>query len=147
MRITESVSIEASPGDVWAVLTDLDSHPRWRPALREFRQLSDGPLRVGARIREVLEWRGRELELEDVVVAIEPERRFGIRGGWQAATFALDILVEPRSTATSVTFDWTMHPTSLLMRVATPLLGGTMRRETVKELDGLRTYVEARPPG
>ena len=142
MRITESVLVEASPRAVWAVLTDLGSHPRWRPALREFRQVSDGPLRVGARIREVIEWRGREVELDDEVTALEPERRLGIRGGWKAATFELDMLVEPRGTATSVTFDWTMEPSTLLMRVVTPLLRETMRRETRKELDGLRAFVD-----
>ena len=146
MRITESILIEAPPRDVWAVLTDLDSHPRWRPALREFRQISAGPLRVGARIREVIEWRGRELELEDEVMALEEERRFAICGGWRAAAFALDVLLEPRSAATSVTFDWTMRPRSLLMRVVTPVLGGTMRRETLKELEGLRAHVEGQFP-
>ena len=142
MRITESITIERPVGDVWAVLTDLESHPRWRPALREFRQVSDGPLRVGSRIREVLSWRGREIVLADEVTALDPERRLSISGGWDAAEFELDLLLEPRPTATAVTFDWTMRPKSLLMRVATPFLGRAMRRATVEELEGLEAYVE-----
>jgi hypothetical protein len=128
---------------VWAIVVDLESHPRWRPALREFRQVSEGPLGVGSRIREVLAWRGRELVLADEVTALDPERRFGIRGGWRAATFELDILLEPRGQATVVIFDWTLQPRSLLMRVAAPFLKGTFDRSTAEELEGLSRYVEA----
>jgi uncharacterized protein YndB with AHSA1/START domain len=80
MRITEHVLVERPPPDVWAVLVDLESHPRWRPALREFRQGSDGPLAVGLRVREVLVWRGREIVLDDEITVLEPGRRLGIRG-------------------------------------------------------------------
>ena len=129
---------------MWPVVVDLESHPRWRPALREFRQVSEGPLAVGSRIREVLAWRGREIVLADEVTALDPERRLGIRGGWRAATFELDILVEPRGGATAVSFDWTLRPKSLLMRAAAPFLRGTFERATAEELEGLKRYVEAR---
>jgi len=145
MRITESVLVEAPASDVWAVLTDLESHPRWRPALREFRQVSEGPLRVGARIHEVIAWRGREIVLADEVTALEPERRLAIRGGWKAADFDLDMLLDPRGQSTSVTFDWFLRPKTLTMRLVAPFLRGTMRRSTLEEVEGLRTYVERGP--
>jgi uncharacterized protein YndB with AHSA1/START domain len=145
MRITESVLVEAPASDVWAVLTDLGSHPRWRPALREFRQVSEGPLRVGARIHEVIAWRGREIVLADEVTALEPERRLAIRGGWKAADFDLDMLLDPRGQSTSVTFDWLLRPKTLTMRLVAPFLRGTMRRSTLEEVEGLRTYVERGP--
>ena len=85
MRITESELVEAPASDVWAVVTDLGSHPRWRPALREFRQVSEGPS-GGTRIHEVIAWRGREIVLADEVTALEPERRLAVRGGWKART-------------------------------------------------------------
>lgn len=142
MRITETIEIDRPADEVWAVVTDIESHPLWRPALREFRQVSDGPLAVGARIHEVIAWRGREITLADEVTALEPSRRLGIRGGWQAADFELDVLLGPGGERTSVTFDWTMRPKTLLMRLATPLLGRTMRRSTIEELEGLERYVE-----
>lgn len=144
IQITERILIDRPPRDVWAVITDLESHPSWRPALREFRQVSDGPLRVGTRIHEVLSWRGREITLADEVTALEPERRLGIRGGWKAAEFELDLLLEPRGGGTTVTFDWTLEPKSLLMRLAAPLLRGTFERSTVEELEGLKKLSEGR---
>jgi carbon monoxide dehydrogenase subunit G len=144
MRVTESIGIERPPADVWAVVSDLSTHTEWRPALVEFRQVSDGPLAVGSRVREVLLWRGRELELDDVVTALEPERRFAITGGWSAAEFDLELRLEPDGESTRVTMDWPLRPKSLLLRAATPFLGRAMRKATREELELLKAYVEGR---
>lgn len=146
MRIVETIRIERSAAEVWDVVSDLGTHVEWRPALVEFRQVSEGPLAVGSRIREVLSWRGRELVLDDVVTALVPRRHLGITGGWKAADFDLDIRLEPADDgATRVTFDWPLRPKSLLMRLATPFLGAAMRRATAEEARLLKEYVEARP--
>ncbi|MDH4176592.1 MAG: SRPBCC family protein [Thermoleophilia bacterium] len=144
MRITEQIEIDAPPTDVWAVVSDLTTHTTWRPALVEFRQVSEGPLVVGSRIREVLRWRGRDVELDDVVTAIEPERLFALRGAWSGAEFELELRLEPTASGTRVTMDWPLRPKSLLLRLAAPFLGGTMRRSTVEELEHLKAYVEGR---
>lgn len=144
MKIIERIVVDRPPEEVWAVVSDLSTHLDWRPALVEFRQVSDGPLGVGSRIREVLRWRGRELVLDDVVTAFEPTRHFGLSGGWKAAEFDLDLLLEPEGDGTLVTFEWPLRPKSVLMRLATPLLGGAMRRATAEEARLLKAYVERR---
>ena len=145
MRIVEEVRIERPPADVWSVIADLDTHLAWRPALIEFRQVSDGPLGVGSRIREVLRWRGRELVLDDVVTTFDPDRHFGIRGSWKAADFELDLTLESTGdAATTVTFDWPLYPKSLVMKMVTPLLGGAMRKATAEEAALLKAYVEGK---
>lgn len=142
VRVTESIHVSSPPEDVWAVVSDLDTHTRWRPALVEFRQVSDGPLAVGSRIREVLRWRGRRIDLEDVVTAFEPGRRFALRGGWKAAEFELDLRLDPEAGGTRVTMDWPLRPKSLLLRLAAPFIGGAMRRATREELELLKALVE-----
>jgi uncharacterized protein YndB with AHSA1/START domain len=146
MRITESITIERPAEDVWAVVSDLDTHTAWRPALVEFRQLGDGPLEVGTRIREVLRWGKREIEIEDVVTALDPPRRLALSGGWKAAEFDVEFTLEPEGDGTRVTMDWPLRPKSLLLRLAAPFLKGTMSKATREELEKLRDYVEARPP-
>jgi len=148
MRIVENVTIERPPADVWRVIADLDTHLAWRPALIEFRQMSEGPLGVGSRIREVLRWRGRELVLDDVVTTFDPPRQFGIQGSWKTADFELDLTLEPtNSGATIVTFDWPLHPKSLLMKIVAPLFGSAMRRATAEEAALLKAYVEGNGAG
>ena len=125
------------------MISDLETHTAWRPALVEFRQISEGPLRVGARIREVLQWGRREIEIEDVVTALEPPRRLALHGEWKAADFDVEFRLEPSGDGTRVTMDWPLHPKSLLMRIAAPFLGGTMRKATAEELEKLKAFVEA----
>ncbi len=145
MKITERIHIDRPPEDVWAVVSDPSTHTAWRPALVEFRQISEGPLEVGSRLREKIRWRGREIVIDDVVTALDPPRRLGIRGGWKPADFELDFLLYPESGGTLASFDWTFLPKTLLMRVATPFLGRTLRNSTKDELAGLKRYVESRP--
>ncbi|MEX0850849.1 MAG: SRPBCC family protein [Gaiellaceae bacterium] len=144
VRITEHIHIERSPEDVWAVVSDPGTHTAWRPALVEFRLMSEGRLEVGSRIRERIRWAGREIEIDDVVTALDPPRRLGMRGGWKAADFELNLLLEPANGGTRVAFDWSFDPRTLLVRLATPLLGRTLRGATRDELAGLKAYVENR---
>ena len=145
MRVVEKVHIGRPTVNVWSVVADLHTHTEWRPALAEFRQVSDGQLGVGSRIREVLRWRGREIVIDDVVTVFEPPHRLGLRGGWKAADFEVDFRLDPVGDGTEVTMDWPLHPKSLLMKVAAPFMGGAMRRSTREELELLKEYVEGRP--
>jgi uncharacterized protein YndB with AHSA1/START domain len=142
MRVVESVVIERAPDEVWKIVADLDTHAEWRPAIVELRQVSEGPLGVGSRIREVLDWRGREIVIDDVVTAFEPPHHLGIHGGWKAADFEVDFRLEPHGEGTEATMDWPLHPKSLLMKIAAPFMGGAMRRATKEELELLKEYVE-----
>lgn len=144
MRVVETVMIERSAEEVWSVISDLDTHTTWRPALREFRQLSDGPLGVGARIREVLSWRGREIVIDDVVTVFEPPHRLGIRGGWKAADFEVDFRLEQADHGTTVTMDWPLYPKSLLLKLVAPFMRRPMRKATREELELLKEYAERR---
>ncbi len=142
MKISEHIHIDKPPENVWAVVSDPGTHTAWRPALAEFRQVSDGPLSVGSHIRERIRWRGRQIEIDDYVTALEPPRRLGVRGGWKAADFELDFVLEPAEGGTDVSFDWSFLPKTFVMRLATPLLGRTLRSATKDELAGLKAYVE-----
>ena len=144
MKISEHIHIDRPPEDVWAVVADPTTHTAWRPALVEFRQVSEDPLEVGSRIHEKISWRGREIEIDDVVTALEPPRRLGIRGGWKPADFELDFLLAPQGEGTLATFDWSFFPKTFWMRLATPLLGRTLKSSTKDELEGLKKYVEDR---
>jgi len=130
VRVVENVHIGRPPEDVWSVVADLDTHTAWRPALVEFRQVSDGPLGVGSRIREVLRWRDREIVIEDVVTVFEPPHRLGLRGGWKAADFEVDFRLDPDADGTEVTMAWPLRPKSFVMKVAAPFMGSAMRRST-----------------
>src|SRR3954464_15413004 len=72
MRHLEAVTeIDASPPEVWAVLTDFDRYPDWNPFIESI----VGACEVGARLQlTITPPNGRSTRLRPVVLAADPER-------------------------------------------------------------------------
>jgi hypothetical protein len=63
--------IDASPEDVWQVLTDFDAYPEWNPFIRSIQ----GNPEVGSRLSVRIEPPGaREMSFRPTVRAAEPAR-------------------------------------------------------------------------
>ncbi|MCL4445896.1 MAG: SRPBCC family protein [Actinobacteria bacterium] len=51
MHAETSVDIDATPADVWKVLTDVERMPTWTESVTKAERLSTGELAVGAKVR------------------------------------------------------------------------------------------------
>jgi len=83
--IETSTDIDASPAEVWAVLTDLDAYPRWNPTVTA----ASGDLTVGSELS--LSDQGTDATAEVLVVTSESELR------WETHTGIVGILDGERS--------------------------------------------------
>ncbi|WP_371629565.1 SRPBCC domain-containing protein [Streptomyces sp. NBC_00341] len=89
VRLEASIEIEASPDEVWQVLTDLPAYPRWNPFITSTKVTSDGGrLEVGATLRNVMHDRTGDTVFEPELLAVEPGRELRWIGkmgpGWIA---------------------------------------------------------------
>jgi hypothetical protein len=79
--ISATVTINAAPAEVWAVLCDLDRYPGWYPDLRR----ATGKVQVGSRVALTIAPPGRRVVVhQHVVTAAQPgaELRWaGLRSG------------------------------------------------------------------
>ena len=75
-EFTESITISASPEQVWAVLADIGSISVWNPGVEHSEQTNTGDVEVGATRRCEL---GGKNYLDEEVVVFEPHRRITIR--------------------------------------------------------------------
>jgi carbon monoxide dehydrogenase subunit G len=79
MKFSASVEINASPEKAWALLKDVEEWPRWVPSLKKIKQVSQGPLDVGAQVLVV----ARSLITVDLLMTITefvPGRRVVMEG-------------------------------------------------------------------
>jgi uncharacterized protein YndB with AHSA1/START domain len=51
MELSTTIHIDAPPADVWGVLADVSTWPRWTSSVRSVEPITDGPLAVGKRVR------------------------------------------------------------------------------------------------
>ena len=77
---TWSVTIDAKPDDVWALVGDLNRHADWSPKPYRVEWLSGEPNAVGSRFRSIGWLPGKpESAMEGEVTENQPTSRFAVR--------------------------------------------------------------------
>ncbi|GIJ29323.1 hypothetical protein Vqi01_44850 [Micromonospora qiuiae] len=138
MELVAERDVHASAARVWAVLTDVQSWPRWTESMREV-QLLDGGLGLGSRVRIV---QPRLLPMIWTVTEFVVERELT----WTAratgvVTTATHSLRPATDGATRLRLG--LHQHGLLAPVVAALLERRSRRYVELEIEGLRTAAEA----
>ena len=138
MQFEAAIDIDAAPGDVWAVLTDVERWPQWTASMTSVQRLDEGPFAVGSRARV------RQPKLPAAVwevTDLEPERSFT----WTASAPGVNSTAEHRLTprpvgAVSVTLG--ISQTGALSPLVA-LLGSRIARRYVRmEAEGLKRRCE-----
>ncbi len=75
--IETSISINQPVEKVFAFLTDIQNQKSLNPSITDV--VMDGPLAVGSRYKIKMTVMGRPFESENEIVAIEPNKKFGIK--------------------------------------------------------------------
>jgi carbon monoxide dehydrogenase subunit G len=79
MRFVNTITINRDPAAVFAYLAQFENLPQWNYAIAETQKITDGPVRVGARYRQLRTVPTRSEESFEVI-EYEPDRRLMIRG-------------------------------------------------------------------
>ncbi len=139
MRYEVSVDIDATPDEVWTVLTDVESWPEWTASMTRVRRLDSGPFGVGSRARVKQPW------LPPVVwrvIEFEPGRSFA----WQAESPGGTTVGDHRLTenpAGGVTATIEIRQAGPLASLFGMLTSGLTRRYVDLEANGLKRRSEA----
>lgn len=82
-RVELAIDIAASPGEIWAVLTDPAGFPEWIEGMQSVEILTEGDYGVGTRYRASAGSGQRTVEWTVEITGLEPERRidFAYTGG------------------------------------------------------------------
>ncbi len=144
MRIVRSVGIAAPPEDVFGVVTDLSTHPEWRPSVREFRTADGGPPAVGSEIVEVVRFAGRDVRMRYRVTRLDGPRVLAADYVEGPIEVAIRFDCEPTAAGTRTTFTCDTARPRIAKVVPFPFFGPLMGRYMEDELGRLKRLVESR---
>ena len=138
--------VPADPAEVFRYLTEPALLPLWIDGLRESRPQGDGVLRVGAQSIEVVEARGKRVEMVSEVTAFELDRALSVRVTYPGAGDA-DMTYEliPATHGTELRLTFTPRYRGLA-RLVVRLMRASTQRRLQANLDRLVHVVSASTP-
>jgi hypothetical protein len=142
-RIEESVDIGRPVEKVFAYTTDAKSWPEWQTIIPEAEQTSAGPVGVGTSFKGVSRMIGRSVPWTASATECEPPRKFGKNIAAGALFIEQHNTYVPVDGGTRFTlvYDLTVHG---VLKLLSPMVVASMRRELRKSLGNLKRNLEAR---
>jgi uncharacterized membrane protein len=141
-KIERSIVIGRPVDDVWEFVHDVANDRLWQTTLVESEQLTDGPMGVGTRVREVRHFLGLKVELAWEVTEFEPSRRSAIKGVSGPVPLSGGYLLEPLDAGTRFTVSGELDAHGLF-KLAEPVFARITARELEANLGHLKDLLEA----
>ncbi len=147
--ITAQREIEASPQDVWAVLTDLDGAVGNLSGVTRIERLAGDGYQVGTRWRETRKLLGTEATEEMTVTELDPNRRTTLVAESGAIAYRTEFTLTPTTTGTTLTmtFEGTSNATglrALIEKLTAPLGAAVTRKMMATDLADIARAAQAR---
>jgi uncharacterized protein YndB with AHSA1/START domain len=137
-----SVTIERTPEQVFAGLTDVARHTDWARGPEEITNISENPVRLGSTWQQTGKMLGRKIVATMRVDTYEENRAIGF-GSEKPFPMRLLFNLEPVSGGTDLRLTAVGEPANLVGKVAMPLLARSIERQMESDLYALKAILEA----
>ena len=138
-----SVEIHRPVNEVFAFVTHVENFPRWfTGVVQESRQVTPGPIDVGAKFTQVGEFLGRRFESHFTVTEYESNRLFCVATNWGPIPFQGCFHFEPFENGTLVTDRHQIGRAGFFDLVGS-LLVNRLRRQAETNLANLKHVIES----
>jgi uncharacterized membrane protein len=141
-KIERSIVIDRPVDEVWNFVHDPTKDALWQTTLRESELLSEGPIGVGSRVREVRQFLGIRVELAWEVTEYEPNTRSSIRGVSGPVPLSGSYVLAPENGGTRFTVAGELDAHGLF-KLAEPVFARMTARELESNLGHLKDLLEA----
>jgi uncharacterized protein YndB with AHSA1/START domain len=140
VRFTVQIDIDRPPEDVFAALTAIERLSEWQASAVE--AAAEGPLGVGARIRETRRLMGREFHVVHEVTAYDPPHRFDLQSVEGPIPLSVSHTLEPSGGGTLLEVVGEGKPRGML-RFAGAGIAKTAEAEFRRDFEKLKELLEA----
>ncbi len=141
-RVAESIEIKRPVDKVFAYTTDAKNWPKWQSFMPEAEQTSSGAMGLGATFKGISHMMGRNMRWTAIATEYEPNKKWGKNISCGSLAIEEHITYSPGEGGTIFTIFYDMKAGGLL-KLLSPIMAGSMRKETKKSLRNLKSILEA----
>ena len=141
-RVVASTTIKRPVEEVFAVVSDATTGPKWRPSLLSVTKTSEGPTGVGTTYRSTGTMFGRHQDIEHTVTEFDVNRRFAVTAT-KPFPITITMALEPTADGTRLDMFADAKPGGFF-RLAQPLMMAIGGRRNQSDLEKLRDLIEAK---
>jgi carbon monoxide dehydrogenase subunit G len=142
VRFELTVEIDRPVHEVWEYLTEPENVPEWQSSAVSSHQVSDGPIGVGARLRDERRFLGKRATSEVEVSEFEPERLFTLHGLSGPVRFTVRHRLSQNGTGTRLDVEAEADPGSGLSRLVRPMIERAAEHELKGDFARLKAILE-----
>jgi uncharacterized protein YndB with AHSA1/START domain len=135
-----TIHINRPVEQVFTFLADTKNLRTWQSGLVENEQLTEEPLRVGSRFREVRRTGPRQSEIQAEITVFEPNKHFATKTLTKPQV-TVSYAFEEENGGTRITYKFVMI-TSGFMRLLEPLIAGSIKKDTDSDFEKLKHVLE-----
>jgi uncharacterized protein YndB with AHSA1/START domain len=143
VRIEESIEIKCPVEKVFAYTTDAKNWPKWQSIILEAEQTSQGPVNVGTTFNGVSRMMGRSMKWTAIAKEYESNKKWSKNITCGSMAIEEHVIYKPfEAGGTTFTILYDMKVGGFL-KLLSPVMAGSMRKETKKSLGNLKSILEA----
>lgn len=137
---TEHVNV--LPASVFELLDDTSRTPEWLSRCTGIDKLTEGPNRVGTKLRYHYKDAGRSGSMDGEITVHEPARHLAMHYVDKMMDVTVDFVTAPEGVGTSLTHSIHIQPKGL-GKVFTPLIKRSLPKQTLDAMAKLKAIAEA----
>jgi len=143
IRFQANTEIDRPVEQVFAYLIDFENAPKWQSGVVTSKLATPGPLRKGSKFDEVVKLGPWRMPATCEITEVEGSRRAAFRTTSRGPVeYGGEFLLEHQGLGTKVTVSGTMFLKGL-WRLLEPVMAGEIKKETARELQRLKSELEA----
>jgi uncharacterized protein YndB with AHSA1/START domain len=141
-RVEASISIAASPDQVFAFVADVANLPRWQPGILSATRTSPDPAGVGSTARVVRDLGGHSMTVDLAITEFEPGRRLALASAASGVSVTATLDLEAVGDGTVARSGIEVQSGSLFMKPLEGVIANTAAGELATGLERLRDAIE-----